>query len=69
MGDGFVGLCLCHCGEEISETNNRHWSHWRLLFYEQLQKETGSGDLIRFHPWRGAYLFKVTVSVCYLVGG
>ena len=29
----------------------------------------GAGDLIRFHPWRGAYLFKVTVSVCYLVGG
>ena len=34
-----------------------------------LAYEYGSGDLIRFHPWRGAYLFKVTVSVCYLVGG
>ena len=32
-------------------------------------KRQRDGSLIRFHPWRGAYLFKVTVSVCYLVGG
>ena len=32
-----VATCSSLSGEGISETNNRHWSHGCLLFYEQLQ--------------------------------
>ena len=41
---------------------------WQIVDWEVIGG-SGDGSLIRFHPWRGAYLFKVTVSVCYLVGG